>query len=209
MFDWDTLLLSILGSGVTSAGVATGFTKYVGQRWMARYKAKLDQELEAYKDTLERRRKRIEAELGHRTYVGKAQFDCEYHALKDCFADIGKLRLSFNGLRPMMDRIPVDEHERTHLMVRRITQFKELYNPAVNTTASVYPFVPEDIYEQFEKCLKAALLEILHVEDDISSALSPSGCTDGAKNLGNFNSAYFAAAGLARQRFHELSVVSD
>jgi hypothetical protein len=34
-----------------------------------------DQELEAYKGTLERRRRKIEAELGHRIYVGKTQFD--------------------------------------------------------------------------------------------------------------------------------------
>jgi len=176
---------------------------------MARYKSRLEQELESYKDTLERRRRRIEAELGHRTYIGKAQFDCEYRALKDCFAALGKLRLSFNGLRPMMDRIPEDPGDRAKLVISRLSQFKELYNPAVNNIASVFPFIPEQIYDQFEKCMKAALLEIAHIEDDVSTALTNSGYVEGAKQRDNFESAYIEAARLARRRFQQLSVISD
>ena len=101
MFDWKTLLASLISSGLLSLGVVKGLSGYLGDRWMARYKSELDKELEAYRDALERRSKRIEIELGHRTYVSKTQFDTEFNAIRDCFSELGKLRLTFNGLRPM------------------------------------------------------------------------------------------------------------
>ena len=176
---------------------------------MVGHKAHFDRELEAYKDTLEQRRKRIDAELGHRIYVGKTQFDTEYGALKDCFAALGRLRLSFNGLRPMVDWIPEESEERMKLLAARLSHFKERYNPLVDTAASVYPFVPEDIYAEFEKCMKAAILEIKHIEADASKALTPSGYQQGDASRSQFDTAYYAAARLARQRFRHLSIVPD
>jgi hypothetical protein len=158
---------------------------------------------------LERKRKHIDAELGHRTYVVRAQFDCEYRALKECFAALGKLRLSFNGLRPPVDWLPDDEKERVKLMAQRLNDFKERYNPLVNTAASVYPFVPKDIDQQFQTCMKAALLEIRHIEEDLSKALTPDGYMQGGTQRGIFESAYFEAAKLTRQRFQRLSIVSE
>jgi hypothetical protein len=209
MLDWRTVLTSLVASGLVSTGVVLGLARYLGDRWMVRYKATYDQELEAYKDTLERKRKKIEAELGHRIYVGKTQFDTEYNALKDCFAALGKLRLAFNGLRPILDLMPEDPQERMKVLASRMGYFRERYNPVVDTAASVYPFVPEDIYAEFEICMKAALLEIWHIEQDPSKAFTPSGLDQGAKQRDKFDSAYFAAARLARERFQQLSIVSD
>jgi hypothetical protein len=205
MFDLATFVTSLTASGLLSAAVVKG----LGDRWMARYRSKLDKELEAYRDTLEKKRKWIEAELGHRTYVTKAQFDTEFNAVKDCFAALGRLRLSFNALRPYLDWRPQGESEKLNLVVRRLSDLKERYNPFVDTYQSVYPFVPEDIYEHFESCAKAALLELKHVEEDVSQALTPAGYREGEKQREKFDAAYFAAARLARQRFHQLSVVSD
>jgi hypothetical protein len=209
MVEWTTVLASLAASGLISAGTVTALSRYLGDRWTARYKAGLDQQLELYKDALERKRKRIEAELGHRTYVGKAQFDCEYHALKDCFAALGRLRLGFNGLRPLVDWLPDDQSDRVRLVRGRLEDFKQRYNPLVDTVASVYPFVPEDIYDQFEKCMKAAILEIKQIEQDTSKALTSTGYNEGAKHRDSFESAYFNAARLARERFHQLSIVPD
>ena len=209
MLDWTTVLTSLAGSGLVSVGVVAGLTRYLGDRWMARYKTSLDQELEAYKDTLERKRKRIETELGHRTYISQVQFETEYQALKDCFAALGKLRLSFNGLRPTLDWVPEDEQEKAKLMVRRLNDFKDRFNPLVDTAASVYPFVPEDIYEQFDICMKAAMLEVRDIEEDIRKALTHSGYVEGHKHREKFDAAYFKAAMLARQRYQQLSIVPD
>ncbi len=210
MLDWKTLLASLAASGLLSVGVVAGLTKYLGDRWMARYKSQLDQELEAYKDALERKRKQIEAELGHRTYISKTQFETEYNALKDCFAALGKLRLSFNGLRPNLDfGIPGDLDEKVKLMVSRLNHFKERFVPLVDTVQSVYPFVPEEIYEQFEICMKAGMLEIRHIEQDFSKALTFSGYEAGEKQREKFDWAYFAASKLARERFQRLSIIPD
>lgn len=209
MFDLTTFLTSLAGSGLFSIGLVKGLSGHLADRWMARYKSELDRELEAYRDTLERKRKRIEAELGHRTYVSKTQFDTEFNAVKDCFSDLGKLRLSFNGLRPFMDWTPPDEQEKVKVMVSRLDHFKGRYNAFVGISESVYPFVPEDICAQFEMCSKAAFLEIKHIEEDISKALTPTGYMEGVKQREKFDAAYFTAAKLARERFRQLSVVPD
>jgi hypothetical protein len=209
MLDWRTLLASLAAGGLASTGVVLGLARYLGDRWMIRYRSRYDQALEAYKDTLERRRKRIEAELGHRIYIGRTQFDTEYNALKECFAVLGKLRLAFNGLRPLLDWMPEDEQEKLKLLAARLKHFMERYNPVVDTAASVYPFVPEDIYAEFDICMRAALLEINHVRENPSKAFTPSGLHEGAQRRDMFDSAYFKAATLARERFRQLSVVSD
>lgn len=209
MFDWRNLLTSLVTSGIVSAGVVVALARYFGDRWMVRYKAKYDQELEAYKDTLEQKRKRIEADLGHRIYIGKTQFDTEYNALKDCFATLGKLRLSFNGLRPILDWLPEDPQERLKILAARLDHFSSRYNPVVDTAASLFPFVPEDIYAEFEKCMKAAILEIRHIEENPSKAFTHSGMDEGTKYREQFETAYFRAAKLARERFRQLSIVSD
>jgi hypothetical protein len=209
MFNWTTFLTSLAGSGLLSISVAKGLSGYFADRWMTRYKSELDKELEAYRDTLERKRKRIEAELGHRTYVSKTQFDTEFNAVKDCFSALAKLRLSFNGLRPFIDRTPDDKEGKVKLMVSRLNHFKERFNPFVDRSESVYPFIPEEIYVQFEICSKTAFLEINHIEDDMTQALTPTGYMEGAKQLQEFNAAYFTAAKLARERFRQISVVYD
>jgi hypothetical protein len=207
MLDWKTILTSLVTSGLISTSIVLGLARYLGDRWMVGYKARYDQELEAYKDALERKRKRIESELGHRTYISKTQFDAEFNALKDCFAALGRLRLAFNGLRPMLDWLPEDKEGRTKLIKVRLVDFMERYNSAVDTAASIYPFVPENIHEEFEKCLKAAILEIRSIEEDPSKALSA--WHEGDRHRGQFETGYFRAAKLARQRFLQLSIVPD
>ena len=209
MFDLTTFLTSLGGSGLLSIGVVKGFSGYFADRWMARYKSNLDKELEAYRDTLERKRKRIEAEVGHRTYVSKTQFDTEFNAVKDRFSALGKLRLSFNGLRPFMDWTPPDPQEKLKLLVTRLNSFKERFNPFVDISESVYPFISEDIYEQFEICSKTAFLEIKHIEEDPNKALSPSGYSEGYEQHEKSEAAYFKAERLIRRRFQQLSIVSD
>ncbi len=178
---------------------------HLADRWLARYKSDLDKKFESYRDTLEQKRKRIEAELGHRTYVTRTQFDTEFNAVKDIFAALGKLRLSFNSLRPFLDWTPAGKEEKLKLISARLNHFRERYNVLVDAAESVYPFVPEDIYAQFAACMKAALLEIRHIEEAGIDALSPNGYEDGAKQLEAFTSAYFAAAKLVRDHFHQLS----
>ncbi len=204
---WSTVIASVLGSGVPVGGSITFFGNHFANRWLAHYKAELDREFEAYRDTLERRRKRIEADLGHRTYISKTQFDTEFNAVKECFAALGKLRLHFNALRPMVDWTPDDEKGKLEVLSRRLKRVQEQYNEFIATAESVYPFVPEDIYVQFEVCMKAALLEAKHIESDPSEALTPSGYTEGAKQEERFTKAYFAAARLVRERFRNLSIV--
>lgn len=209
MLDWRTVVTSVVTSGLLSTGVVLGLARYLGDRWMVRYKSRYDLELEAFKDTLEKKRKRIENELGHRTYISKTQFDTEYNALKDCFAALGLLRLAFNGLRPILDWIPEDQQEKLKVLKTRLDFFSDRYNPLVNTAFSVYPFVPEDIYREFEKCMKAAILEIKHIQADPAKAFTNSGMEEGRRQREEFDSGYHAAAKLAREHFRQLSIVPD
>ena len=163
-FSLPTVLASLVGSGVTAGLVVKALSGPLGERWLAGQKAKLDREFEAYRDALEQRRKRVEAELGHRTHVTKTQFDTEFNAMKDIFSALGKLRLSFNGIRPFLDWTPQDEGERLALISDRLNHFTERFNSLVDTVESVYPFIPEEIYSELEICMRSAHLEIPHIQ---------------------------------------------
>jgi len=208
-FSWTTFIGSLVGSGATAWLVVKGLAGHLGDRWLAKYKNELDKEFEKYRDALEQRRNQSEAELGHRTYVSKTQFDTEFNAIKECFAALGKLRLSFNGMRPFIDWTPHDESEKLRLVLTRLNNLKERFNPFVDAIQCSYPFLPEDIYEQFEICSRSALFEIRDIEEDISKALAPAGYERGRQHHEKFDAAYFAAAKLARQRFSQLSIISE
>jgi len=207
-FSWSTFLTSLVGSGVTAGLVVKGLSGHLADRWLARYKNDLGKEFESYRDMLEQKRKRVEAELSHRIYITQTQFDTEFNAMKDIFAALGKLRLRFNGLRPSADWTPQDEPGKSKVIATRLQHFREQYNAVVDTAASLYPFVAEDIYEQLEACMRASFIETKQIEEAGSEALSPSGYAEGAKQLEKFSTAYFAAARLARERFRHLSVVA-
>lgn len=206
-FSISTFIASLVGSGATAWLVVRGLSSHVADRWLARYKSNLDKEFEAYRDILERKRQRVEAELGHRTYVTKTQFDAEFNAMKDIFAALGKLRLSFNGLRPFLDWTPQDEQGKLRLMSDRLNHFLERFNVLVDAVESVYPFIPEDIYAHLETCMKASLTEIRHIQEAGVQALSPSGYRDGANQHQTFTIAYFSAAKSVRDHFRQLSQI--
>jgi hypothetical protein len=208
-FSMSTFLASLVGSGVTASVVLRGLSGHLGDRWLAKYKSDLDKEFESYRDTLERKRKRLEAEMTHRVYTTQTRFDTEFNAIKEIFSALGKLRLAFNGMRPFLDRAPQDQQDKRTEIVRRLRLLSEHYNASVDVVNSVYPFVPEDIYEELDKCLMAAMLEIKHVEEAGEDALSHEGYSDGAKQHDRFTTAYFKAAKLVRERFNHLSVVSQ
>ncbi|MGA9967630.1 MAG: hypothetical protein WBQ10_20700 [Terriglobales bacterium] len=206
-FSVTTFLTSLVGSGATAFLVVKALSGHLADRWLTKYKSDLDKEFESYRDSLEQRRKHIEAELGHRSYVTKTQFDTEFNSVKDIFAALGKLRLSFNGLRPFVDWTPTDQQEKLELITARLNHFRERFNVLVDAAESVYPFVPEDIYEQLEMCMKAAMIEIRHIEQSGADALSPKGYADGEKQHSTFSTAYFKAAKLVREHFKQLSEI--
>ena len=203
-FSWLTLITSLLGGGATAWLVVKGLSGHLADRWLTKYKADLDKDMASYKDTLERRRQSIDAELGHNVYVGRTQFDTEYNALKDCFAALGKLKLAFNAVRPIVDWAPSEE-----TFENRIQCMRERYNLFVDTAESVYPFIPEEMHEQFNICSKAAFLEIKNIEADFSKALSTSGYLEAFKHQEAFSGAYFKAAWIVRERFKRVTIVSD
>ena len=207
-FSTSTFITSLIGSGATAWLVVKGLSGHLADRWLAKYRSDLDKEFEAYRDVLEQKRKRLEAELTHQVYTTQTRFDTEFNAIKEIFAALGKPRLSFNGLRPFVDRTPIDKEDKFKEIIRRLSHFTERYNTLVDTAESAYPFVPEDIYAELEKCMKAAMIEIRDIEGAGPEALSPSGYSYGATQHETFTIAYFAAARLARERFSRLSVVS-
>lgn len=208
-FSTSTFLTSLVGSGATAWLVVRGLSGHLADRWLAKYKSVLDKEFESYRDTLEQKRKRLEAELSHRVYTTQTRFDTEFNAIKEIFSTLGKLRLSFNGMRPFLDRTPEDPQEKLKEISRRLNHLSERYNACVDAAQSAYPFVPEDIYEEVDRCLMAAMIEIKNVGAAGLDALSPSGYSEGAIQHEKFSSAYFAAARLVRARFNRLSVVSS
>lgn len=206
-FSWPTFLASLVGSGATAWMLVRGLGRHLAERWLARYKGELDKELELYRDTLQRKRGRIEAELGQRTFVSRTQFETEFDALKECFRLLGKLRLSVNSLRPFIESgIPQSEQEQQKVAAIRVELATEQFNCFVEAAETLYPFIPADVYEQFRECIAASRMEIEEFKRD---GFSPSGYTNQERNEKWFSGAYFKAADLTRKRFTELSIASE
>jgi hypothetical protein len=85
-FSWITFLTSLVGGDASGWLVVKGLSSHLSDRLIAWLKGDLDKEFEAYRDTLEQKRKRVEADLSHRIYVSQAQFETEFNAAKDIFA---------------------------------------------------------------------------------------------------------------------------
>ena len=71
----------------------------------------------------------------------------------------------------------------------------------------MYPFVPEDIYEQVATCMVVAMREIGQLESAGSGTFKLQWFNEGTENQEEFRAAYFRAAKLARDRFRKLSVM--
>ena len=52
---------------------------------------------------------------------------------------LGKLRLSFNGLRPFLDWIPSDEEGKLKVIAARLSHFKPLLDSFITSVESSYP----------------------------------------------------------------------
>jgi hypothetical protein len=137
-FSLSTFLASVAGSGLLAAGVAKWLSGYLSDRWIANHKAELDQEFETYRDSLERKRKRLEAELSHGIYTTQIQFDTEFNALKEIFAALGNVKLSFNGMRPLLEHnLPKEEEGKYEMLKARLSIFVDRYNVLVEKVEGV------------------------------------------------------------------------
>lgn len=206
---WATFITSLVGSGVTAWAIVRGLARHVGDRWLANHKAQLDKDFEDYRDKLEQKRKRLEAELGQQVYITQTQFDTEFNALKSIFAALGKLRLSFNGLRPEFSWGSDDDGERRRILLLRLNEFKDRSNELVNAAESVYPFVPEEIYRQIHECMKRAQIEIMHIETAGEKTFSFEWYKDGANQREKFDEHYYEAVKLSREYFKRLSIIAQ
>jgi hypothetical protein len=208
-FSISTFIASLVGSGATAWLVVKGLSGHLADRWLVKYKANLDKEFESYRDTLEQKRKRLEAELAHQVYMTQAQFDTEFNATKDIFAALGKLKLTFNGLRPDFTWGPTDEKAKREGLKTRLDEFKDRYNALVSVAESSHWFIPENLYEQIFQCMKAAQIEVMHIETAGSKTFDQDWYLDGSKQREKFSDAYFKASKLARERFKSVAVISQ
>ena len=191
MFDWVTLLTSLTASGVLSVTGAGVLARYVADRSIIRYKAE------------------VEAKTGHRVYVTKAHFDTEFGALKESFVVLGRLRLAFNTLRPVWDFMPDEEAEQIARMKERLEKFREKYEASVDVAQTSYPFVPAEIHEHFQTCLRAAHHEIRTIEGQGDRSIGPDGRQKGAEQHQRFEDAYNNAVRLVRDRLSKLSILPE
>ena len=66
---------------------------------------------------------------------------------------------------------------------------------------------PDDIYMQLEICMRMGRIEMKHIEESGTKALSASGYQDRAKQHEKFTTAYFAAGKAVRERLKQLSEI--
>jgi hypothetical protein len=220
MFQWPTFFASI---GVTIPTVA-GLSWFFHNIWLARYKAKLDtelesfkaeikgkfdKELETYRETLRRQTSAIESRMGHRNYMGKAQFDAQFGAIRDSFAALAKLRLSYNALQQdFRSNVAESEEFKLKMVDSRLTFVGDHHTQFVDTYESVGPFLPVNIYLNFETCAKSVNIEVRHIMADRSAAITPKAFSESRGWREQFAKAFSAAEQQVREWLEQVTVVS-
>jgi hypothetical protein len=109
------------GFAVVAIALIGWLSKIWAERILEKDREHYREDLERLKSTYEGVNKSLQAELDQRLHVHTVQFETEFRALSEIWANIAHLRSDMASIRPMYDRIAPDPndpmaHYRTRLL---------------------------------------------------------------------------------------------
>jgi hypothetical protein len=206
---WVTAIESLVVGGLGGWGTVQGLSKHLGDRWLEGLKAKYSRELEEFKATLEKKQKKVQAEIDTSVFVTRAHFETEFQSMKDLFRVLGDVFLNINGLRPMVSVEPPEEEDtaRQRRLSERLQVLTKSYDELVTISTALRPFYPSNLYAVVEECLRAAYSEITDVRTAGNKTFTNEWFQDGKKNQTRYSIAYENAAQMIRERIEALAII--
>jgi uncharacterized coiled-coil protein SlyX len=220
MIDWVILGANLLTGALGGSAAVAGMSKYLGERWLEKLKAKHSDELEKqkaeYAKTLEElkssltgQQKKMQAEIDRSVFVTRAHFDAEFTALQKLFENLAEVKITLNGVRPVTNYVPVAGETMEQKLQRLDVPYQALkiaYNTLITLNEYRIPFIPEEIYQGVNKCSEAARAEIHQVTVD-SQPFTVPWYTQGRLNQDHFHVEYQTVVALIRDRISKLAIL--
>jgi hypothetical protein len=208
--DLATVIVSIVGSALASSGAVAGVASVIKDRWMEKVRADYATDLENFKSTLTTEQKRLQARIDRSIFVSRAQFDTEFSAMKDIFRFLTETRHSMEPIRPMIGYANPSRSERERLeeLHSQISDLVMRFNALSSQMEALSPFYPKELYEKLVACRKIVAREVHQLRTAGESTYGPQWYIDGSTNQEAFQSAYYQAAVVIRERLDRLSIVT-
>jgi hypothetical protein len=187
------------------------FSKFVGDWWLGKQRARYEQELEKLKDDLEQQRRRIQAEIDRSVFVTHTHFETEFIALKELFKALADVRLKINSARPAFDISSANETDtqKWERVKEPYRQLSQAYGSLIGIAEMWKPFYTADIYHAAEECVTAATTELMQIRLGGDMIFTQPWYQQATKNFDKFMHGYNATTEKIRERISQLCVVSQ
>jgi maltooligosyltrehalose synthase len=97
--DWLTAIESLAAGALGGLGTVYGLSRFLGNLWLEKQKARYSIELEEFKNQLLKEQKRIQAEIDSSVFVTRAHFETEFSAMKDIFKALADVKMALGIFR--------------------------------------------------------------------------------------------------------------
>lgn len=195
--DWLAAVRSIFFGVLGGSATVYGVSRFFGKWWLEKQKANYSKELEEFRDSLQKERQRLQAEIDRSVFVTRAHFETEYLAMKEVAQRLAQVKMAFLRLNPPDASVEMTASERTQHNTQLAKANEEYWAKLEEWGVFLVP----DLYDDFERCHIGATAEVKRVESNNPFE------KDKALNAKYFWNSYSQACQKLRDRIKSLAVM--
>jgi hypothetical protein len=208
--DWLTAIESLAAGVLGGLGTVYGLSRFLGNLWLEKQKARYSIELEEFKNQLLKELKRIQAEIDSSVFVTRAHFETEFSAMKDIFKALAEVKMALGTFRtyeaPRGDE-RVDPAIVAHFP-ENLARLQEADRTLVSKMEELGAFYLPVLYDEVNRCHIAAEFEIRRLQYlQVAEIRNRLMTDDGIANHNQFGQCYSRASQVIRDRLSKLAVL--
>lgn len=162
---WEDALrvgLVVIGSLGGAGAIVFGFSGFLGRLWadrvVERQRVKSDEGLTKLRVEVEGGLRRLDAALGHRSFLLQRVAEMELEGLRDCWQKARACVPAVNGPRAMHSGSDLAD------LNARTDQLRIAHNALMESLGQHEPFLPDKIAQLLEQVRRTASLELLQIQ---------------------------------------------
>lgn len=208
--DWLTAIESLVAGALGGLGTVYGLSRFLGNLWLEKQKARYSIELEEFKNQLLKEQKRIQAGIDSSVFVTRAHFETEFSAMKDIFKALAEVKMALGTFRTY--EAPrggerVDPAIVAHFP-ENLARLQEADRTLVSKMEELGAFYLPALYDEVNRCHIAAEFEVRRLQDlRIEEIRNELITNDGVANHNRFGQCYSRASQIIRDRLSKLAVL--
>lgn len=149
-----TVVLAGLGGGGT---IVLGFSRFLGDVWLQRWKGEIDQRLQTMKGKIDEGLQRLDARLEHRNFVLQRFAELELEGLADCWRAARACVPLLNETRP------INSGTDTEVLRRNTERLVDGHNKLIEVVGRHEVFLPPGIVRTLDRMSELLRLELSHI----------------------------------------------